>query len=692
VIARSTRSAFESLNAVLTGVKDVREAVERAEQRRKLHGQRTILFVDEVHRWNRAQQDALLPWVENGTVILIGATTENPFFEVNRALVSRSRIFQLKALTAEDLMETARRALADKERGYGRWDVRFEAGALEHLVQVAAGDARSLLNALELAVETTPPRWPPEEGAEIRVSFQAAEESIQKRAVLYDRDGDYHFDTISAFIKSLRGSDPDGALYWLAKMVRSGEDPSFIFRRMIILASEDVGLADPRAITVVTSCAEAFDRIGFPEGNFPLAQAALYLATAPKSNSALAFFDALKAVEAEDAEVPNHLRDPSRDKEGFGHGEGYQYPHAYREHWTAQQYLPWALRGRTFYTPSEIGYEGQLRQQILQRKELQTALLLQETAQDGELLSWSAQAKGREGWYKRLESNRSALLLADREALFQSTAIQRHHRILILGGDDGLLLWEALRRVPEGLAALTVGSGGAKETLEQLAETLDPVERPRIALIPPTRPSFPLPDRQEAAEFFQCDRFELLMARNPWRRGTAGLREFATFAQGARDLLVGGGAVSLLVNPPLYGQRISALLGDERGAETLSGELAELESDFFKPPLRDGRKAPEDNQGNERPWTWEGGDLETAFQREGYSVRTETLDRQEYRLLTKADLTPWFDPGRSPWAQALVQGLGEEKMNQLRVLLEQKAQRGPILWRWKSVRLYAVTV
>ncbi|MDR0586481.1 MAG: AAA family ATPase, partial [Treponema sp.] len=292
VIANTTRSSFESLNAVLSGVKDIREAIDRADERRRLYGKRTILFVDEVHRWNKAQQDALLPWVENGTVILVGATTENPFFEVNRALVSRSRIFQLKSLSPADLMETAKRTMADTERGYGRWNVTFEQGALEHLVEVSGGDARSLLNALELAVETSPWKlhsgkssgsdgtsdgifgpgqsWPPPDGAQITISVKTAEESIQKRAVLYDRDGDYHFDTISAFIKSVRGSDPDAALYWLAKMVREGEDPSFIFRRMIILASEDVGLADPRAVEVVTACAEAFDRIGFPEGNFPL--------------------------------------------------------------------------------------------------------------------------------------------------------------------------------------------------------------------------------------------------------------------------------------------------------------------------------------------------------------------------------------------------------------------------------------
>jgi putative ATPase len=337
VIANTTRAAFENLNAVLSGVKDIREVIDRSDERSRLYSQRTILFVDEVHRWNKAQQDALLPWVENGTVILVGATTENPFFEVNRALVSRSRIFQLKPLGGAELMETALRTLSDKERGYGNWKVRFDENALEHLVEVAGGDARSLLNAIELAVETSVTPWPPALGENISISMEAAEESIQRRALLYDRDGDYHFDTISAFIKSIRGSDPDAALYWLAKMVRAGEDPKFIFRRMIILASEDVGLADPNALSVVISCAQAFERIGFPEGNFPLSHACLYLATAPKSNTTLAYFDALKGVEREDADVPNHLRDASRDAEGFCHGVGYVYPHAYRDHWAAQQ-------------------------------------------------------------------------------------------------------------------------------------------------------------------------------------------------------------------------------------------------------------------------------------------------------------------------------------------------------------------
>ena len=252
VIANTTKRHFSTLNAVLTGVKELREEIQLARQRMENYGQGTILFVDEVHRWNKSQQDALLPWVENGTVIFIGATTENPFFEVNAALVSRSRIFQLKALTGDDLLKIAQQALHDPERGYGKYHISFEEGALEHLVEVAGGDARSLLNALQLAVETSVEPFPPvDPQREILITKEAAEESIQRKVVLYDKEGDYHFDVISAFIKSLRGSDPDAALYWLAKMVAAGEDPRFIFRRMLISACEDIGLADPQAIVVV---------------------------------------------------------------------------------------------------------------------------------------------------------------------------------------------------------------------------------------------------------------------------------------------------------------------------------------------------------------------------------------------------------------------------------------------------------
>jgi putative ATPase len=408
VIANTTKSYFATLNAVLSGVKELRYEIDQAKSRLDHWNQRTILFIDEVHRWNKSQQDALLPWVENGTCILIGATTENPYFEVNAALVSRSRIFQLLPLTDTDLMNIARQALADKERGYGNFKVSFEDGALEHLVDIANGDARSLLNALQLAVETSSDAFPPPAGTEIYISKGAAEESIQRKVVLYDKEGDYHFDVISAFIKSLRGSDPDAALYWLARMVHAGEDPRFIFRRMMISACEDVGLADPMAITVVEADAAAYERIGLPEGRFHLTHAALYLATAPKSNSSLGFFDALQAVEDEaKAEVPNHLKDGNRDAKGFGHGEGYLYPHAYKDHWVAQQYLPNALQGKVFYQPGKLGYEAKVHDDVLRRREAQ----LESASSDAfpENLTYSPEDKKRMQWIQRTTSERGEL-------------------------------------------------------------------------------------------------------------------------------------------------------------------------------------------------------------------------------------------------------------------------------------------
>lgn len=365
VIAGQTRAQFLSLNAVLGGVKDIREAIDAAQQHFTTTHRRTILFVDEVHRWNRSQQDALLPWVEDGLFILVGATTENPFFEVNKALLSRSRVFVLDLLTDDDLTDLAHRALADPERGYGRRSIQIDPDALAHLVHASAGDARTLLNALELAVESSAPATDPggqaaaRAGGTIIIDLAVAEQSIQKKALLYDKDGDYHFDTISAFIKSVRGSDPDAALYWLARMIAAGEDPRYIIRRLIILAAEDVGLADPGALGIVVAAADAFDRVGMPEGQFHLAHATLYLATTEKSNSTLGYFDALTAVgQAGRDDVPDHLRDASRDGEALAHGKGYHYPHAYHEHWVAQTYLPTSLAGRLFYQPGPLGWEG----------------------------------------------------------------------------------------------------------------------------------------------------------------------------------------------------------------------------------------------------------------------------------------------------------------------------------------------
>ena len=363
LIARRTEAHFTTLNAVLAGKNDIREAIHQAQDRQKLRGQRTILFIDEVHRFDKAQQDALLPHVEDGTVTFIGATTENPYFEVIGALVSRSRVFELKTLSKKDLRGVARRALEGDERGYGGRDIEITGDALDHLISTANGDARSLLNALELAVETTPSG----DGHATRIDLSVAEDSIQQRAVLYDRDGDAHFDTISAFIKSLRGSDPDAALYWLARMVYAGEDARFLLRRMCIFAAEDVGMADPRALQVAQSAADAFDRVGMPEGQFLLAECCLYLATAPKSNSAFAYFDALKHVEEEQtADMPDKLKDASRDKEGLGHGEGYKYPHAYRKGYAqGEQYLPEEMQGLYFYAPrEEQGYEERVAERL----------------------------------------------------------------------------------------------------------------------------------------------------------------------------------------------------------------------------------------------------------------------------------------------------------------------------------------
>jgi putative ATPase len=354
IIANTTRSHFTTLNAVLAGVKDIRAAIDAAQERLRLHRQRTILFIDEVHRFNTAQQDALLPHVENGTVVFIGATTENPYFEVNKALVSRSRIFELKPLEADDLQQVVATALTDAVRGYGDRRVVLEEAACAHLIDVSNGDARTLLNALELAVETTAP----DADGVVHVDLAVAEESIQRRAVLYDKEGDAHFDTISAFIKSLRGSDPDAALYWMARMLYAGEDPRFILRRMLIFAAEDVGLADPRALQIAVATAQAFDYVGMPEGRFHLSECCLYLATAPKSNTTYVFFDALKHVAQErTAEVPDPLKDSNRDRKGLGHGEGYLYPHAYRNHYVPQQYLPQEMQGLYFYQPTDVGYE-----------------------------------------------------------------------------------------------------------------------------------------------------------------------------------------------------------------------------------------------------------------------------------------------------------------------------------------------
>ena len=372
IIANRTSSHFEILNAVMAGIADIRRVTAEAKERRALHRQRTILLVDEIHRFNKSQQDALLPHVEDGTITLIGATTENPYFEVNQALLSRSRLFQLKTLTDANVVTLMKRALSDPERGYGRRKVQAVDVALAHIANIAGGDARNALNALELAVESTPA----DKDGVVHIDLAVAQDSIQRRAVLYDKEGDAHYDTISAFIKSVRGSDPDAALYWLAKMLYAGEEPRFIIRRLLILSGEDIGLADPQGMVVAAAAAQAFDYMGMPEGIYPIVTATLYLATAPKSNTAGSYYRAKAQIELEGAgEVPDHLKDANRDAKGLGHGKGYLYPHEFDEHFVAQNYLPRNIAGMAFYAPSAVGYEQLVGERLERWRAAQRAAL-----------------------------------------------------------------------------------------------------------------------------------------------------------------------------------------------------------------------------------------------------------------------------------------------------------------------------
>jgi putative ATPase len=360
IIARATASRFERLSGVESNVADLRRVIAAAANRLANTGGKTILFIDEIHRWNKAQQDVLLPDVERGTVRLIGATTHNPFFYINSPLVSRSQVFQLEPLDPASLVALQKRALAEEERGFGKTKILVASEALEHLAIVADGDARRCLNALEIAVVTTPP----DADGMIRIDRAIAEESIQKKAVVYDADGDQHYDTISAFIKSIRGSDPDAALYWLAKMLYAGEDIRFIARRLVISASEDIGMADPQGIVIAVAAQQSVEFIGLPEAQIPLAHATVYLATAPKSNRAYAGITAAKKEVAEGVTlaVPKHLRDggSKRAKQALGI-EGYQYSHDFDGAYVPQAYLP---EGRRYYEPSEQGYEKRVKERL----------------------------------------------------------------------------------------------------------------------------------------------------------------------------------------------------------------------------------------------------------------------------------------------------------------------------------------
>ena len=673
VIANTTSSSFITMNAVLDGVKNLRDGIAEAQSHRDLYGRRTILFVDEVHRWNKSQQDALLPWVENGTVILIGATTENPYFEVNKALVSRSRIFQLKPLTEKNLHDIAMQAVNDTARGYGRFEVSFEEGALEHLIKTANGDARSLLNAVELAVETSAEDFPPQPDKPISVSMDAAEESIQKKALLYDKEGDYHYDTISAFIKSIRGSDPDATLYWLATMVRAGEEPRYIFRRMLISASEDIGLADPQALGVVESAAAAFDRVGLPEGRFHLTQAALYLATAPKSNTTLAFFDALGAVEQEFArEVPNHLKDAGRDKEGFGHGEGYLYPHAYKDHWVAQQYLPSGLQGRIFYEPTAQGFEAGIKTAVEKRRELQLSSSVQ--PEHEEVLTFSPPDKRREQWLKQVSSNAGKTLERIRDIVFSDLDIRRHECVLVLENRPPVLLWEAVRKTPEGGTWYCPSSERAVEIADHLGRNLPEELQPHR--LNPASGEFNISESLKTGAFNKLletnQRFDHIIMSDILTRES----EKEQAIRAAAELLNTGGRLLIHQIVPSSAQRLSELdeiktaLNDENDLESaLKRAESDVYSDEFNPLVN-----------------WSAEELIKTAEEAGLQTEFTILKVTEQRSISEDDINKWFSENGS-YGKSLAGNISDSEISKLKGLVTKSLSAKQISWDMTFLRL-----
>ena len=660
VIANTTKSVFMTLNAVMAGIADLRDVTTAAQRRKTEYGQRTILFVDEVHRWNKAQQDALLPWVENGTIILIGATTENPYFTVNRALVSRSRIFQLKPLEEKHIRQIIIQALNDKERGYGSLSTSIDDDALEHIANIANGDARAALNAIELAVETTPP----DETGTIHITLDVAEESIQRRAVLYDKEGDFHFDTISAFIKSMRGSDPDATFYWLAKMVYAGEDPRFIFRRMTIFASEDIGMADPKALQFVIAAAEAFDRVGLPEGHYPLAHAALYCATAPKSNSVMGFFDALKAVQNErEGEVPNHLRDSSRDKEGFGHGVGYQYPHAYRDHWVAQQYLPSTLQGKIFYEPGVIGYEKSLADVVRQRRELQIAAL-RDTEHNAppEILTFTKPGDKTDKWLARAIDNTSSNLATIREKIFLARKIQRHERILDLTADTGELTLNAIRAVPEGGVFSLVSSQEAAIALADMATNITEMRRPTILVGQPESIS-------ELLVNARCKdvKFDFVVARNLLAR----THDRVARLKAISPLLEADANVSIAESLPRRTQRLHALLPphDSPEDQALLQRFSQAEEAVY-------------NDASDPRVEYDMDELMEAFREAGFPTPSfDQLLVPRQQIISRQLLSRWFSGAPDSFGALLIKhGLATEDVNSIHAIIANDLLNKKVAW------------
>ncbi len=645
VIAQTSRSHFVTINAVLAGIPLLRREIAAADERYKEARQRTTLFVDEVHRWNKAQQDALLPHVELGTVVFVGATTENPFFAVIKPLVSRSRVFQLQSLTAADIQLLLERALRDKENGFGTLEVRLESAAMAHLVDVANGDARSALNALELAVVTTPP----DAQGTIHIDLATAEESIQRRAVLYDKEGDVHYDSVSAFVKSLRGSDPDAALYWGAKMIYAGEDPVFLFRRMAILASEDVGLADPQAVTVVESCWSAFERIGLPEGLYPLSQAILYLATAPKSNSTMGIFEALQTVEtARESEVPVPLKDGNRDAQAFGHGKGYLYPHAFTGHWVRQQYLPVGLEGKVFYEPGRLGYEARIRAEVFRRREEQLAADSDWEPLGGENVTYSPPDKGRENWLQRAGHAANTGLGQVRDEIFARLEVKRHDRVLVLNADDGLLLWEACRRTPEGGVWALVSPEKA-EALQEMSRNLAEMERPRLVT--------------GLDQIPRDVKFEAFLGMDPCTDPGATARLWGALAV----LLPEDSRGICSQRLPRQGQRVYDLVQTDDWGE-LQAQIQAVEEDIWQ-------RNPNARQ------NWAADSLQAVMSAAGFDVEIELQMRPERRYLDRQRVLAWFAPPHRLGAGLLARGVSDQDVARISRRYDRQLGNKTTVWQ-----------
>lgn len=614
IIANSTRSYFCSLNAVLAGIRELKDAIEQAQEKLGRHGLRTLLFIDEVHRFNKSQQDALLPWVENGTVTLIGATTENPFFEVNKALVSRSRLFRLQPLTSKHLDQVICRALSDQEMGFGNRNILISEEARSHLIAVAGGDARTLLNALELAVESSQA----DNQGLIEINLEVAEQSIQQQAVLYDKQGDAHFDTISAFIKSIRGSDPDAALFWLARMIEAGEDPRFIFRRLLIAAGEDIGLADPQGIVVVEACAAAFDRIGLPEGIYPLVQATLYLTNTNKSNSILGFFDAVRSLKEEKAQlIPSHLRDSHRDGAAFGDGKGYRYPHAYSEHWVAQQYLPETLQGQIFWQPGKSGWEAERSQQLQWQRAAQLSAAAEWGIEQGESVSSSPSTPSLERWLKRQMVQAGERLQLLQQRFWQGIPLERHHRVLVLNCQSLFWALPAMKLAPEGGVSLQVEDRETATKLEAQLQVLDQLQKPIIYQTEPHCLD------QLHLQLQEGEKFELIIGRNLLKGASPNERE--KWLNQLDLLLTEDGSLTFLNSHRELGPLNLLPKGSLGWVNSLQIEMCELEKEWLN------------NEAFNQP-------LENQLKSSGWVASVDKWLEQVEFIISPQLLEQWFNP------------------------------------------------